>query len=268
MSVLTQQKIANYYDRYKGIDVTYTKEIIQVTGLLAQQVLLKCGGDFWPCVVYSSSFAGAKVVTNLHSGITEKLQRANNSVSLQLSFKGIDSFAPLTFFVSARVVGYSPYGGSADTALFTLQFTQRPPGGLIEIMGRVLEANINSAKRKAERVLITPDSLRKLRIISKNTAAFIEGAPRRCILRDISFAGAKIIMMGAAKFLMEKDTALRLDFDDPRENFLVRGKFVRSEPVEGRKELIALGIEFDEAAVPMGYKVRMNEFLSAVRASQ
>jgi hypothetical protein len=266
MSVLTQQKIASYYNLYKGIDVTFTKEIIQVTGLLTQQVLLKCVGDFWPCVVYSSSFEGAKVVVNLKSGITDKLQKANNSVSLRLSFKALESDTPVTFFVSARVAGYNPYGGSADTALFNLQFTQRPPDDLIEIMGRVLDANINSSKRKAERVLITPDSIRKLRILSKDTAAFIEGVPRRCILRDISFSGSKIIMMGVAKFLVDRDTALRLDFDDPRESFLVRGKFVRAESVEGRKELIALAIDFDEAAVPMGYKVRLNDFLSAVRA--
>jgi hypothetical protein len=266
MSVFTQQKIASYYDRYKGIDVTFTKEIIQVTGLLTQQVLLKCVGDFWPCVVHSSSFEGAKVVANVKSGITEKLQQANNSVSLRLSFKNSESGQPVTFFVTARVVGYNTYGGSTDTSLFNLQYTQRPPDDLIEIIGRVLDANINSKKRKTERILITPDSIRKLRILSKDTAAFIEGVPRRCILRDISFSGSKIIMMGVAKFLVDRDTALRIDFDDPRESFLVRGKFVRSESVEGRKELIALAIDFDEAAVPMGYKVRLNEFLSAVRA--
>jgi hypothetical protein len=266
MSVLTQQKITNYYDRYKGINVTFTKEIIQVTGLITQQVLLKCVGDFWPCVVYSSSFQEAKVVASIKSGIIEKLQRANNSVSLRLCFRNSESGAPVTFFVTARVAGYNAYGGSMDTALFNLQFTQRPPDDLIEIMGRVLDANINSSKRKDERVLLTADSIRKLKILSKDTAAFIEGVPRRCILRDISFSGAKIIMMGVAKFLVDRDTALRLDFDDPRESFLVRGKFVRAEKVEGRKELIALAIIFEESLVPMGYKVRLNDFLSVVRA--
>jgi hypothetical protein len=266
MSVLTQQKIASYYDRYKGIDVTFTKEIIQVTGLMTQQVLLKCVGDFWPCVVYSSSFQGAKVVANVKSGITEKLQQANNSVSLRLCFRNSESGTPLTFFVTARVVGYNAYGGSADTALFNLQFTQRPPDDLIEIMGRVLDANINSSKRKDERVLLTADSIRKLKILSKDTAAFIQGVPRRCILRDISFSGAKIIMMGVAKFLVDQDTSLRLDFEDPRESFLVRGKFLRAETVEGRKDLLALVVVFDEVMVPMGYKVRLNDFLSVVRA--
>jgi hypothetical protein len=266
MSVFTQQKIASYYDRYKGIDVTFTKEIIQVTGLLTQQVLLKCGGNFWPCVVHSSSFEGGKVVANVKSGLTEKLRQANNSVSLRLSFKNAESGQPVTFFVTARVTGYNAYGGSTDTSLFNLQFTQRPPDDLIEIMGRVLDANINSKKRKTERVFITPDSIRKLRLLSKDTAAFIEGVPRRCILRDISFGGSKIIMMGMAKFLVDRDTALRLDFDDPRESFLVRGKFIRAESVEGKKELIALGIDYAEATIPMGYKVRLNEFLNAVRA--
>jgi hypothetical protein len=73
-------------------------------------------------------------------------------------------------------------------------------------------------------------------------------------------------MMGVAKFLVDRDTALRLDFEDPRESFLVRGKFIRAETVEGRKELIALAITFDEGVIPMGYKVRLNDFLSAVRA--
>ncbi|AEF85614.1 type IV pilus assembly protein PilZ [Treponema primitia ZAS-2] len=266
MSVLTSQKIASYYERYKEIDVTFTKEIIQVTGLITQQVLLKCVGDFWPCVIYSSSFQGAKVVANIKSGLTEKLQQANNSVSLRLCFKSADSASPVTFFVTARVAGYSPYGGSSDTALFTLLFTQRPPDDLIEIMGRILDANINSTKRKDERVLLTADSIRKLKVMSKDTAAFIEKVPRRCILRDLSFSGAKIIMMGVAKFLVDRETALRLDFEDPRESFLVRGKFIRAETVEGRKELIALAITFDEGVIPMGYKVRLNDFLSVVRA--
>jgi hypothetical protein len=56
-----------------------------------------------------------------------------------------------------------------------------------------------------------------------------------------------------------------VDFEDPRESFLLKGTFVRSESVEGRKELIALAIQFDETAIPMGYKMRINDFLSTVR---
>jgi hypothetical protein len=266
MGILTSQKITLFYERFKNIEVTLTREIIQATGLLTQQVHLKCVSDFWPCVIYASSFEGAKIVANVNSGLPGKLQQANNYVSLRYCFKNADSGNPVTFFVAARVAGFAPYGGSKDVAMFTLQFTQRPPDDLIEIMGRLLDANVNSAKRREERILITVDSQRKLNILSKESAIFIQGVPRRCILRDVSFSGAKLIMVGIAKFLVDKEAALRIDFDDPRESFLLKGKFVRSENVEGRKDLVALAILFNETGVPMGYKMRINDFLSAVRA--
>jgi hypothetical protein len=102
--------------------------------------------------------------------------------------------------------------------------------------------------------------------MAKESTVFIQGVPRYCILRDISFSGAKLIMMGVAKFLVEKPAALRMDFDDPKESFLLVGKFVRAEPVEGRKELVALAILFNESMVPMGYKIRINNYISQVRA--
>ena len=262
MSLITGQKITTFYEKYKAIDVTFSKEIIQVTGLVTQQVHLKCGGDFWPCVIYSSSFQGAKVAANTQSGLTQKLQSTNNSISLKFCFKSLDRDAPLTFFVSARVAGFAPYGGSKDVALFNLQYTQRPPDDLIEIIGKVLDANVSSAKRKDERIVLVPDTIRRLRIIAKEAAVFIQGVPRRCMLRDVSFSGAKIIMVGVAKFLVNREAGLRIDFDDPRESFLIKGTFVRSESVEGRKDLIALAVEFVDP-VPMGYKVRLNEFFGS-----
>ena len=264
--MLTSQKINEYYDRYKTIDVTYSKEIIQVTGLITNQVFLKCVGDVWPCVIFSSSFQGAKVIVSLKSGILQKLEQANNMVSLRFCFKNVEKGNPVTFFVTTKSVGYSSYGSSPDVALFSLQYAQRPPDDLIENLGRILDANISSAKRKEERIIITPDSTRKLNIASKESAVFIQGVPRHCILRDISFTGAKLIMMGVAKFLVEKESALRIDFDDPRESFLLKGKFIRSEVVEGRKDLVALAIHFDENAVPMGFKIRVNDFISQVKA--
>jgi len=265
MGVLTSQKISEFYERFKAIDVTFSREIIQVTGLIPNQVYLKCVGDFWPCVIFSTSFQGTKLVVGTKSGILQKLEKANNMVSVRFCFKYAEKSNPITFFINARSTGYTSYGNSTDVALFSLQFTQRPPDALIEIMGRILDANVNSAKRRDERIVIVPESLRKLNIAAKEGAVYIQGVPRRCILRDISFSGAKIIMMGVAKFLVEKDAALRIDFDDPRQSFLMKGKFVRSEAVEGRKELVALAIIFDDAAVPMGYKIRINNYLSQFR---
>jgi len=264
MGILTSQKISTYYELFKSIDVTFSKEILQVTGLITNQVCLKCASDFWPCVIYSSSFQGAKVLVNIKSGILQKLERANNMVSLRFCFKVADKGNPLTFFVNTKSSGYTPYGSSDDMALFTLQFTQRPPDDLIEIMGRILDANVNSSKRRDELIPITTDTTRKLSI-SKESAILVQSVPRHCILRDVSFAGARIIMMGVAKFLVDKDAVLKVDFEDPRETFILKGKLVNSEVVEGRKELICLSILFDETIVPLGFKIRINDFLSQVR---
>jgi len=266
MGVLTSQKITNYYDRFKEIDVTFTKEMILVTGLLTQQVHLKCGNDFWPCVVYNASFSGAKVVANIKTGLLAKLQSTNNFVNLRFCFRPSGESNTVTFFVAARVLATAPYGNSQDVNMFTLQFSNRPPDDFIEIIGRVLDANVNSAKRKDERIPLTVDNMRKLNILSTETSVNIQGVPRRCILRDVSFSGTKVIMMGIAKFLLEKEGAIRIDFNDPRESFMIKGKFIRAENVEGKKEMVALGLNFDETAVPMGYKIRLNDMLTSTRA--
>ena len=267
MGVITSQKISVYYDRFKDIDVTFTKEIIQVTGLVTQQVHLKCGNDFWPCVVYVSSFEDAKIVANIKTGLLGKLKSANNLVNVRFCFKPPGETNVITFFIAGRVTGSAPYKDSQDVNMFTIQFSNRPPDDYIEIMGRILDANVNSSKRKEDRIQLTPDNLRKLNLLSSETAVFIENVPRRCILRDLSFSGAKIIMMGIAKFLLQKEARIRIDFNDPRESFLVKGKFLRAEQVEGKKEMIALALLFDDAAVPMSFKIRLNEFLTATSAA-
>jgi len=265
MSILNTQRIEAYYNTFKGIDITFTKDMIQVTGLITEQVHLKCGSDFWPCVFFSTSFQGAKIVANIKSGLVDKLQKANNSVSLRYCFKNPEDGTPLTFFVAGRVIGLAPYKNSEDVSLLSVQFTQRPPDDLIEIVGRVFDANVNSTKRKADRIVITTEAQRKLKLLSKETVAYIQKVPRRCILREVAFSNAKVIMVGVAKFIVDKETALRFDFDDPRESFLVKGKFVQSEEVQGKQEMVALAMEYDEPSIPMGYKIRINECLNAIR---
>ncbi|MDR1787336.1 MAG: pilus assembly protein PilZ [Treponema sp.] len=265
MSTLTSQRIAEYYERFRTIEVTFNKEINAALGLVPQEVQLKCVGDFWPCVLYAVSFEGAKAACSIKSGILAKLEQVNQLVSLRLSFRGADAANPVTFFIASKALGYTPCEGASDVALFHLQFTQRPPDDLIEIVGRLLEANVTAVKRKDERVPVQAELCRRMSLLAKESAVFIEGVPRRCILRELAFSGAKVILMGVAKFLVERDTDLRLDFEDPRESFLLKGKCVHSESVEGRKGLAAVTIMFDENALPMGYKMRLSAYLNQTR---
>lgn len=266
MSIATSQQITKYYDLFRAIDVTFTKEIIRATGLMPQQVFVKCMGEQWPCVVYATSFAGAKVIASVKPALFDKIRKANNLVSLRFSFKDSGKSDPVTFFVAGKVLGFSPYNqGSGDLQFISLQYTQRPPDPLIEVIGRLLEANINSSKRRDERILITNDSMRKLGLMARETLLFVQGVPRKCIIRDLAFSGVKVIIVGIAKFLVDKPCTVRIEMEDPREAYDIRGMVVRFEPVEGRKDLAAVAVTFDAASVPMTYKMHINDYLAQIR---
>ncbi|MDR2150068.1 MAG: pilus assembly protein PilZ [Spirochaetaceae bacterium] len=263
MGVLPSQKVAALYEQFKTIDLSFNKAIIEVTGIIMQQISIKCGGDSFPCVIYSSSFQGARIATT--AKILPRLQENNNAVNLKFCFKKPDA-NPLTFFVSARSIGYAPYGNQNDMSIFNLQFTQQPPDDLIEIIGRVLETTANASARSNEHITITENTQRRLNLSSKDISVFIQGVPRRCILRALSFSSAKIVMMGISKFLVKKEVVLKVEFMEPTEGFLIKGIFSSAEAVNGRKDLLALTVQFDEAEIPFAYKMRINDYITMNRA--
>lgn len=265
MSITTSQQITKYYEVFRAIDVTFTREVIKTIGLDAKNVFLKCVGEQWPCVIHTTSFVGAKVIASSKSPLIDKIKKANNSVSLRFSFRFPDKTDPVSFFVSGRVQGFSPYAQASDLQFISILYTQRPPDDLIELLGRFLEANVNSTRRADERILINPDNQRHLGLAAKETIVFIQGVPRKCILRDLSFGGAKVILVGLAKFLIGKECSLRIEFTDPAETLDIKGSFVRYEDVEGRKDLAAVAVHYDEAAVPMNYKMHINAYVTSVR---
>jgi hypothetical protein len=269
MSIATSQQIAKWFELYKSIDVTFTKEILHTTGLDPRGVYLKCVGEQWPCVLYSSSFMRARVVATSKGAFVECLKRGNNLVSLRLSFRLVDKVDPIAFSISAKVAGLSPYTqAGGDFQYLSLAFTQQPPDDYVEIMGRLLEANINAARRREDRILLTPDAMRHLNLVTKDCVVFVQGVPRKCILRDLSFSGAKMVIAGLSQYLEGKDCTLRVEMDEPREFLDIKGSILRCEDVEGRKDLTAIAIHFDEQTVPMSFKMHMNECLSQHRTSR
>jgi hypothetical protein len=53
--------------------------------------------------------------------------------------------------------------------------------------------------------------------------------------------------------------------DEPRESLELKGTIVRYEDVEGRKDLMAIALNFDDRSVPMTFKMHINDYLSQVR---
>jgi len=261
MSLVTGQQISRYYDQYSQTDVTFTRDVIRTTLLYPKQIYLKCLGYQWPCILYSSSMQGAKIITNVRNSFKQIVAKANNMVSLRYSFIQRDKPDPISFFVNARVMEYSPYDADKpELSFLTLNFTNRPSDELILKLGVLLDAHSASMNRKEERIPLNPEVIKTLKISAKDTQVMIDHIPRKCILRDLSFSGARVIIMGVPKFILNKPAVLKLAFNDPNEKVDLQGKVIRFEAIEGRQDVGAFVIQFTEEEIPVEYKLRLSSY--------
>ena len=267
MAVVTSQQLTTYYDLYRSIEVTLTKEVSQLLGFLQEQVALKLLGTQWHCLLYSTSLDSAKIILNLKPDQIEKLRGGSNLISLRYGFKVVDKAEPVTFFASGRIKGYNRYNSATNNDLYfmTVEFTQRPSDDLIEILGKFLEANVNSQKRKDIRVSVSEASIKKLGFASCNTIVAVEKVDRKCLIRDLSFGGAFILIPGVAKFLQGRSAVLRLVLEENSQVLTLPGTFVRVDPVEGRRDITQAALQYDEAAIPHAYKLKINDAIRSVK---
>ena len=268
MGVLTSQQLTRYYDQYRDAEVTFTKDIIRILSLDPRQVYIKCNGSQWPCIVNSTSFLQARIVVGTKGGAYSQLSAKESPlVNLRFCFNPPASDVVM-FQVPAKVSEVSPYNNSPDLAIVTLSFTQRPPDDLIEIVGQLLDANENAIRRRDEKISMTEDNRRKLGIPKEETIIMVQNVPRHCILRDLSFGGAKILLGGLSQFLTGKEAALRIEFTDPGEVLSLRGVIESADLIEGRKDICAISLKFNAETLPITYKMHINNFLTTVKKNQ
>jgi len=265
MAIATSQQITRYYDLYRDTEITFTKDIIRTLGMDPRQIFIKCAGTQWPCIINSTSFQQARIIIGTKGGAFQLIAQHNPPpVNLRFCFFESENQL-LSFFISSKVTNITLYMNSKELAVVTLTYTQRPPDDLIEMVGHLLDANINSVRRKEERIQINEDSRRKLSILHEETIVIVQNVPRHCILRDLSFGGAKIILLGLAQFLTGKDIVLRIEFDDPHETVQLQGKIMAADQIQGRKDIISVSISFIENTVPLAYKIHINNYITSTR---
>ena len=268
MGIATSQQIQKYYDQYRDTEITFTKDIIRAIGLDPRQIYIKCNQGQWPCIVNSTSFQQAKIIVGAKGGAFQALSN-KDTTGINLRFCFFESENNLmSFFVAGHVTNIVPYMNSTELAIITITFTQRPPDDLIEVVGRLLEANSNAIRRREERIIFNEDSKRKLGLTNEVAIIIVQNVPRHCIVRDLSFSGAKIILLGLSQFLTNKPAQLRLQFEEPNEIITLSGVIVAAELIEGRKDIVACSMSFSEKLTPLSYKLHVNAFLTAVRKTQ
>ncbi len=268
MGIARSQQVNKYYEAFKNIEITFTKEVIQAMNLNPHQSMIRIVGEASEqslCIVNSASMLAAKVIVPKSSKIYQKLSASPHIVSLKLSFFEPDGKGELSFFVSGKVTGCRPYHASPDLLLVNIEYTQRAPDDLIEKLGLMFDARVTTSKRSDDRIELTPKNMKKMGLATKETIISIENIPRRCILRDISFSGAKLIVAGVAPFLLNKQCVLKFTFEEPDVILGLTGKIMRAEMVEGRKDLIAVAMQYTNNKVSLAYKVRLTQYFNQVR---
>ncbi len=263
MPVPTRQQIIKLFNNFKEKDVAFNNHVIEATGLLPKQIFLKISNTKVPCILYSTSMISARIIANLSPELFEKIRAARNTVYLRFAFKRSDRTDALKFFISSKVTGFNPYSNNnPHTNFITLNYSQTPPDDLIKILGGLLTVKANAMLRKEERIPITTESLEKLGFKDRNAIILVQEVPRKCILRDISFSGAKILIIGLGKFLINKEAVLRLSIVDVSKPVDIKGKIIRTEQVKGRKDISALALKFNEENKSLSFIQCINNFFS------
>jgi hypothetical protein len=266
MGLITSQQLTKYYSAYKDREITFNRQIIEVLKLLPRQVYLKNRGDQLPCILYSSSMAGAKIVANLTAKALQQIRLAGNSVSLRFAFRRTDKPEPLHFFVPAKITNYTFYDTERpDLYFLSLEYTTKPPDDLIEMLGRVFETHTNFTRRKDERIELNPTAIKLMGIQSKEATLVIDDQTRKCIIRDLSFSGAKVLLFGARPEDVRKTAVLQFALAARNQKIMIPGAIVRFEEVVGREDIGAFGIQFLEEQTPMSYKMLINNTLRPSR---
>lgn len=265
MALVTTQQLTDYYNHYRENEITFTKEMIQLLSINPREIYVKCNGNQWPCIINSTSFQLCRIIVGVKGGAYAMLSNKDvGIVSVRFCFVNSDR-QPVALFVNGHVEEIKPYMNSAELAVVTIVFTQRPPDDLIEKFGTVFDANENAMRRKEERIVLNPDVKRKLGLEKEETVVHVQGVPRNCVLRDLSFSGAKIIMMGIPKFIMNQPVILQVSFQDPGEVIQIMGVIVGTSSIQGRKDILVASIKFEEKNVPIQYKIRINNYIVTAR---
>ncbi len=262
MQNLTSQHLARLYDEFADTEVTFNGQVILESGLATSDVRLTVGSRHLDCVLYACSMKGARVIVEMRQEESDLLARGAHAVSLHLTFREKDEKTPVSFFVAARIENLSEHNPQKPHLRFaTLQFTQKPSDILVGLLGSMLEIKSNALRRRDQRVVVTPDVMKRIGLESRESCVAIDGTSRRCMLRDLSFGGAKVLLSTSGLPPSPQRALLKLQRCEEPDDTVLDGSIVRVEDVQGHEDLVALSIKYSSDP-PISYKQKINSVFS------
>jgi len=259
---LTSQHLARLYEEFAETEVTFNAQVILESGLLTSEVRLTAGSRHLPCVLYASSMRGARVILEVDQAEGDLLLRNTSAASLHMGFRRREDKAAVSFFVPCRIESLSEYSSRRPQVRFaSAEYTQKPSDLLIETLGSILEIKSNELRRRDQRIVMTPEVLKRIGLQSRESCLAIEGTPLRCFLRDLSFGGAKVLLSTFGLPQRPGKVHLKLGRCEMPDDTVLDGSIVRVEDVQGHAEIVALSIQYSSDP-PISYKQKINSAFS------
>ncbi|MBR7064607.1 MAG: PilZ domain-containing protein [Treponema sp.] len=265
MGIATNQQIANYYESYQSTEIIFSKEVLKTLHINPREIYIKCNGSQWPCIINSMSFTMAKIIIGTNGGAFAQItEEENATVSVRLCFVE-NGKTTLSFFISGHVSEITPYMDSTQLSIVKISFKQRPPDDFISKIGELIEANQNFLKRKEERVTVSKETQHQLGLEKTEGILIIDEKPTKCILRDLSFSGVKVLLASTPEKLLDKNVILALQFTDSMEPTKLEGAIVGASSIEGMQGITSANIHFVQETISMEYKIHINNYITATR---
>lgn len=254
MTLLGTSVLQNLYQEYLDTELTYSKEVAAGLGVLPADTSLKWQGELLPCVVHSASFRSAKVLARLDESRWKELQLGSKLVTLTLTFLQAKTGKKELFQFNGTLQILQQHGAGEGerSMLLGVVFSHRPPEGFLQAHGSYLNLKKEANQRREDRIPLNEETRELLGLATLNTTVVVDHIERKCLLRELSYSGARVILTGVAPFLLDKPFTLSVPLAS-KAAMDIPGKIVRAEAVEGHKGLAVIALGYHQDRVPVEY---------------
>lgn len=261
------EKSEDFYTKYKDYDVTFNQEMIDSLGMVTDQISFKCGEIKVPCIVYSSTMMGARLIAKLEKNFFDLLREHRNTIVLRYTFKTSGTAREISFIVHSKLKFSNAYDrDKPDFYYLFIDYINGAPNTLIDILGNHIETKISSQKRTEERIILYSDQEDKAALKIMENYLFIAGKGVKCILTEISIFSAKVLAKcsecsvepGTVAMLIMKAEGL----DGVGE---MMGNIERVEPINKEEGFYSVIISFDQERIPPSYKMWIADCIEMIK---
>ena len=254
MSHLGVSALQNLYQEYLDIEVIYSREVTTGLGLVPAGSSLKCQGDLYPCLIHSCSFQKAILLLRLPSSQWKVSQFGTKLAVLTLMFLQPKTSKKELFQFNGPLEILQEHKSDNGTLsiMAEIKFSHRPPEGFLQIQGSYLTLRKETNQRKEARITVSAETQELLGLTSSHSTVIIDHIERKCLIRDLSYQGARVILTGVAPFLVQKPFQLTVPILNMLPN-QIPGQILRAEPVPGHRGLAIVALGYHKDKVPIEY---------------